>query len=295
MYSDTHFHFQSMCQDDAELGAKTLVDYGKMSPFFALDIGTHSDDLPKRVGFVEKSFDLVDSETKKLAENFLYFSAGIWPDVGAIKNRVQELEILERHIEEFSRGEHSRKLVAIGECGLDHHWNPSNPDARSEDDFDDDVYEGEREMFVLQVGLAKKLNLPVIVHSRDAFKETLDCIDQAGYHNGIIHCYSYGLDEAKEFLDRGWYLAFGGAVTYTKKKLMPQMEELLKYVPHDRLLLETDAPYLSPVPLRGTTNTPVNIPHTYDFIAGIRGVEPEKLCQQVDENIGRLFKIQLEK
>ena len=97
--------------------------------------------------------------------------------------------------------------------------------------------------------------------------------------------------EAREFLSRGWYLAFGGGVTYTKKSKMEQMFELLRYVPDDRILLETDAPYLAPVPFRGSENNPLLIEHTYRFIAEARGIAVEKLCALVDENIKRLFKI----
>ena len=87
--------------------------------------------------------------------------------------------------------------------------------------------------------------LPVIVHSRDAFEDTLECINNIGYHNGIIHCYSYGIEEARTFLDLGWYIALGGGITYTKKSKLEQMQELIRFIPSDRLLTETDAPYLA--------------------------------------------------
>ena len=114
------------------------------------------------------------------------------------------------------------KIIAIGECGLDHHWNIANPDKRNLDDFSDELFKGEEELFEMQIALAKKMNLPVIVHSRDAFEQTLSCIKNSGYNNGVIHCYSYGIEEAKEFLDLGWYIALGGGVTYTKKSKMEQ-------------------------------------------------------------------------
>ena len=157
--------------------------------------------------------------------------------------------------------------------------------------FDADTFEGERELFQMQIELAKKLNLPVIVHSRDAFEDTLDCIKNMRYDRGIIHCFSYGIDEARAFLDRGWYLAFGGAVTYTKKNKLYEMEELLRFVPDDRLLLETDAPYLAPVPLRGETNTPLNIHYTYEFISAKRNITTQQLCRIVDKNCEKLFKL----
>lgn len=185
----------------------------------------------------------------------------------------------------------NRKIIAIGECGLDHHWNPSGVDGRCEDDFDQEMYLAEKELFSMQLEYAKELNLPIIVHSRDAFEDTYDCIKNSGWNTGIIHCYSYGAEEARKFLDLGWYISFSGGVTYTKKSKMEAMKELLTLVPEDRILLETDSPYLAPVPLRGTLNTPLNVEYTYKFIAQIRGTDQEKLSETVDKNIKELFKL----
>ena len=120
---------------------------------------------------------------------------------------------------------------------------------------------------------------------------TLDSIKNAGYDNGIVHCFSYGKDEAKAFLDRGWYISLSGAVTYAKKSNMDAMKEMIAYIPKDRLLVETDSPYLAPIPLRGTENNPVDIRDTYDFISSARNISTSKLCEIVDENIKSLFKI----
>ena len=151
--------------------------------------------------------------------------------------------------------------------------------------------EGEKEMFEMQLELGKNLSLPVIVHSRDGFEDTLDCIKNVGYHNGIIHCYSYGYEEALKFLDLGWYISFAGSVTYTKKSKLEDMNKLLKCIPEDRILCETDSPYLAPVPHRGTPNSPYLVQHVYEYIAPVRGTSPEKLSEQVDSNIKTLFKM----
>ena len=264
--------------------------------FFGLDIGTHCDDLAERQACVEKSIaGISDSGLAARARSFMYFTAGIWPDLGAIHDRENQMKILRQSIEAAQTdGEQDtlhRRIVAVGECGLDHHWNPSGEDGRCESDFDTETYKGERELFEAQLELAQELKLPVIVHSRDAFEDTLDCLKNVGYDNGIIHCYSYGIEEARAFLDRGWYIAFGGAVTYNKKAKLEAVKELLRFVPSDRFLCETDAPYLAPVPLRGTVNTPVNVEHVYNFIAEVRGMSPEELSNLVDENIKRLFGI----
>ncbi len=262
--------------------------------FFGLDIGTHSDDLAGRQACVEQAIaGIADTGLAAKARDFMYFSAGIWPDVDAIHDRENQMKILRQSIEAAAAGGDQdtlhRRIVAVGECGLDHHWNPSGEDGRCEDDFDEATYRGEKEMFEAHLELARELKLPVIVHSRDAFEDSLDCIKNVGYDNGIIHCYSYGIDEARAFLDRGWYIAFGGAITYNKKAKLEAIKELLKFVPADRFLCETDAPYLAPVPLRGTVNTPVNVEHVYKFAAEVRGTNPEELSKLVDENIKHLF------
>lgn len=292
MFSDTHLHFKMINESDPEKGASLLNLYSDSHPYFAMDIGTKSDDLCSRSDHVIQTMNLLGPEKKSMVKNYFYFSAGIWPGVDDIKNRFECMRTLEKQIESFrAESIFSEHLVAIGECGIDHHWNPSNPDARNESDFSDQIYKGEKELFMMQLELAKKMDLPVVVHSRDAFSETVECLDECDFHNGIIHCYSYGLDEAKQFLDRGWYLAFGGGATYTKKSKMEAMHELLNYVPEDRFLMETDAPYLAPVPVRGTPNSPLNIHYSYEFVASHRSITVEKLCQMVDGNIKKLFGI----
>lgn len=300
MYSDSHFHFEhTTVRDNKDFsvnGAEILTLMAKRNSFFGLDIGTEPDDLLKREACLDTAIaNMNDTFLADKVRKFIYFSAGIWPSVEDIKNRFNSMKILKETIaktEENTEDDSlNRKIIAIGECGLDHHWNPSGVDGRCEDDFNQEMYLAERELFELQLEYAKELNLPVIIHSRDAFEDTFDCIKNCGWDNGIIHCYSYGAEEARKFLDRGWYISFSGSVTYTKKSKMEAMKELLTLVPEDRILCETDSPYLAPVPLRGTLNTPVNVEHTYKFIAQIRGTEPEKLSETVDRNIRTLFNL----
>lgn len=299
MFSDTHFHFEHTTirdnKDHVVNGSEILTEMAKLKCFFGLDIGTEADDLLMRQQCLDNAISQMnDSWMADRVRQFLYFSAGIWPSVEDIHNRNERMKILKEQIETAGKTDNDtlhRKIIAVGECGLDHHWNPSGVDGRCEIDFDTATYKGERELFEMQLEYGKELNLPVIIHSRDAFEDTLDCIKNCGYNKGIIHCYAYGVNEARAFLDLGWYISFSGSVTYTKKKKMPEMEELLRFVPGDRILCETDSPYLAPVPLRGTLNTPVNVIHTYDFIAKIRGIEKEKLSEIVDRNIVKLFNL----
>ena len=282
MFSDTHFHFKSMCESGID-GTEVLSTMALRDCFFGLDIGTRAGDLQNRQQVVEKSIaGISDSTLAQKARSFIHFTAGIWPDVDSIKDRENQIKLLRESITPGS-------IIAVGECGLDHHWNPAGVDGRSENDFDEQIYRGERELFEAQLLLAKELSLPVIVHSRDAFEDSLDCIKNIGYDNGIIHCYSYGLEEARAFLDRGWYIAIGGAITYTKKSKLEEMKELIKYIPSDRLLTETDAPYLAPVPFRGQTNTPVLVEHVFTYIAQARDISVDSLNALVDENIKKLF------
>lgn len=294
MFSDTHFHFKMMTTERGVNGVEVLTTMAQRSCFFGLDIGTHCDDLAERQACVENAIaGIADGGLAVKARDFMYFTAGIWPDVGAIHDRENQMKLLRESINAASADADQdtlhRRIVAVGECGIDHHWNPSGEDGRCESDFDEQTYRGERELFEAHLELARELRLPVIVHSRDGFEDTIDCLKNVGYDNGIIHCYSYGIDEARAFLDRGWYIAFGGAITYNKKAKLEAVKDLLRFVPSDRFLCETDAPYLAPVPLRGTVNTPVNVEHVFNFAAEVRGTTLEILSNLVDENITHLF------
>ena len=283
MFSDTHFHFKMMTQERGVDGVEVLTIMAQRDCFFGLDIGTRAGDLQGRQLAVEKCIaGMTDTQLADKAHSFMYFSAGIWPDVESIKDRENQVKLLRESITPDS-------IIAVGECGLDHHWNPSGEDGRCEEDFDEQVYRGERELFEAQIELARELKLPVIVHSRDAFQDTLECINNIGYHNGIIHCYSYGIEEARTFLDLGWYIALGGGITYTKKSKLEQMQELIRFIPSDRLLTETDAPYLAPVPFRGQANSPVLVEHVFNYIAQARGITVDELNTAVDSNIKSLF------
>ncbi len=292
MYSDTHFHFKLITQNASCDGSSLFETMARQNVCFAQDIGTQCDDLLQRQKLAQEALSGIrQQELRKVAEKFIYFSAGIWPSSGAIAGRREQISILEQQIKSALASDVPlfRKISALGECGLDHHWNPSGADGRSESDFPEAVMAGERELFCMQLELAKRLDFPVIVHSRDAFEDTIKCISDTGYDRGVIHCYSYGIEEARAFLDRGWYISFSGSVTYTKKNRIDAMTELLRYVPGDRILVETDAPYLAPVPLRGSLNNPTYIEHTYSYIAAARNISAGELSDIVDANSRALF------
>lgn len=290
MFSDTHFHYEQITRERGVSGVAILKDLVARDTFFAQDIGTHCDDLSSRVEALEEDISALRAEEREKALSMLYLSAGIWPSPEAIVDRENQVATLESEIERFKNKDGlSKKIISLGECGLDRHWNKNGVDGRDSADFTPEMLEGERELFQMQLLLAKKLSLPVIVHSRDAAEETLDCIKNIGYDFGIIHCFSYGINEARAFLDRGWYISFSGSVTYTKKSRLDEMRSLLNFVPLDKILLETDAPYLAPSSLRGSVNTPVNVALTYQYVADMRLMNPQALSEITDSNIKALY------
>ena len=292
MFSDTHFHYEQITRGRGVSGEAILKDLVARDTFFAQDIGTHCDDLASRIEALEEDISALRAEDGEKARSMLYLSAGIWPAPEAIVERNAQVAALESEIARFQKGDGlGKKIVSLGECGLDRHWNKDGADGRDSADFTPEMLEGERELFQMQLLLAKKLSLPVIVHSRDAAEETLDCIKNIGYDFGIIHCFSYGINEARAFLDRGWYISFSGSVTYTKKSRLEEMRSLLNFVPLDRILLETDAPYLAPSSLRGSVNTPVNVALTYQYVADMRLMCAQDLSQIVDRNIKALYRL----
>lgn len=275
MFSDTHCHLSYLAGRgiDAASVIRELAD--KEVPF-VLDAGTRSNDLKERIDFVNGIIAAIqDSSLKEKASSMLRFAAGIWPDSQAVENRAEQVETLRSHLADCDDG----RLCAIGECGFDRHRLPN-------DEVDE---EGERELFDMQLELAREKDFPVVVHSRDAFEPTIAALRDNPDSTGVIHCYSYGIEEARAFLDAGWYISLAGSVTYAKKTQIHETEGLVRFIPSDRLLLETDAPYLAPVPFRGKPNTPLFIEHTYRFVSALRSVSAEDLARTVLLNARRLF------
>ena len=290
MFLDTHCHLSTIKQKDIEL-TDLLENLAKEDFSFILDIGTHCDDLDIRKKNVEDSIININDEVlREKAKKMIFYSAGIWPAPEAINDAENQMKTLRIFVENHP------EVIAIGECGLDHHWNVTNgvasgADFRDEAIFSADFLQKEMDFFQQQILLGKEKNLPIIVHSRDAFEDTLTSIKNVGYHNGVIHCYSYGIEEARQFLDLGWYIALGGAITYCKKSKIAEMKDLINFIPKDKLLIETDAPYLAPVPERGKINTPLLIKHTYNFIEENLGLPLEELSIIIDRNTQKLFQL----
>ena len=171
------------------------------------------------------------------------------------------------------------KIVAIGEIGLDYYW-----------DKEADVQENQRLWFERQANLARELSLPMVVHSRDAAKDTLDMMKamKAEEIGGIVHCYSYSVEQAKEYLNMGFYFGIGGVVTFSNAK---KLKEVVAYLPMEAIVLETDCPYLAPVPNRGKRNSSLNLPYVAREIAVIKGLDEEEVIIITRENAKRVYRM----
>lgn len=168
------------------------------------------------------------------------------------------------------------KIVAIGEIGLDYYWDKSN-------------IEGQKKAFRMQIEAAKKVGKPVLVHDRDAHEDTFRILkDTNAAEVGVVmHCFSGSVDFARECVKEGFYIALGGVTTFKNAK---KAKEVAKIVPLDRLLLETDSPYMTPVPFRGKENEPAYVKYVAQEIADLRGITLEEIDKATTENAHRLFK-----
>lgn len=203
----------------------------------------------------------------RLAEEYpgIYASVGIHPHDA--KHFSGEIE---RKLREWaSHG----KVVAIGETGLDYHYDHSPRDLQ-------------REVFRSHLALARESGLPVIVHSREAADDTLDILKEEGNSRGVLHCFSGSREMAAEAISLGFHISVAGPVTFRKNS---DLQEIARLIPDEYLLVETDAPYLSPEPLRGKRNEPAYLVHTARYIAGLRGISPEDLTRITSLNAKRLF------
>lgn len=169
------------------------------------------------------------------------------------------------------------KVVAIGEIGLDYYWNEPETEVQ-------------KTWFVQQLCVARQRKLPVIIHSREAAKDTLDIMkgEQAGELGGVIHCFSYSVEMAREYLNMGFYLGIGGVLTFNNAR---KLKEVVEYMPLDRIVLETDCPYLSPVPLRGKRNSSLNLPYVVTAISQIKGVTEEEVLAVTWDNARTLYRL----
>ncbi|GAB1432780.1 TatD family hydrolase [Spirochaetota bacterium] len=252
--TDSHAHLSYVLDRQGQGAMDTIIKAYSVqgSEAFILDIGVDYDDYPNRKALFG-------------AFPFVKLSAGIWPD----QDSLQSQKHIEERVSELENWARDASCHAIGECGLDYHWMNGPKKAQEL-------------LFRAQADLALKLGKALIVHSRDAHPETFAVVKSyAASIPVIIHCFSYNEEASLDYLSCGCYISFAGNLTY--KNAAPLRAACSK-VPLNRLLLETDSPYMNPEPLRGKPSSPLDIKRSYEIAAGLKACNSEKLVYIVKNN-----------
>ena len=225
-----------------------------------------------KVGTIINVGSTLDSCEKvvELANQYphVYAAVGVHPD---------EVGSLNEETFSFVKAQcQKEKVVAVGEIGLDYYW-------------DNESHEVQKEWFIRQLELARELNLPVSIHSREAAADTLEIMkEHAKDLRGVIHCFSYSLEMAKEYVKMGFYIGVGGVVTFKNGR---KLKEIVEEIPLEKILLETDSPYLAPVPYRGKRNDSSYLSYVAEEIAQIKGITVEEVISTTEKNAKQLFGI----
>ncbi len=254
MIFDTHAHYDDEAfQEDRDEILSSLREHGIEA---VTNIGAS-------IATSKNTLDLMEKYP------FVYGAIGVHP------NETDELD--EEKMEWLKEKSAIDKVVAIGEIGLDYYWD--EPDR-----------ETQKKWFLRQLNLAKEVNLPVVIHSRDAAKDTLDIIkaEKAGEIGGVIHCFSYGKEIAREYLNMGFFIGIGGVLTFKNAK---KIREVVEYMPMEQLVLETDCPYLAPAPNRGKRNSSLFLPYVVEEISAIKNISKEQVIEITTGNAKRLYRL----
>ena len=204
--------------------------------------------------------------------DFIYATAGVSPN--DIPQTEQELWKQLAEIKDVAKN--NKKVLAIGEIGLDYYWNTENKEIQ-------------KKAFIEQIKLANELDLPIVIHTRDAVMDTIQVLKENEVKNrGVFHCCPQNRELIKEGLKLGFYISFAGPITFKNSK---NADEMINLVPNDRILIETDSPYLAPEPVRGTRNTPSNVKFVAQKIASSKGLSLEEVEKMTVENTKRILKI----
>ena len=254
MIFDSHAHYDDAQFDEDRMDVLShLKDAGVAK---VVNISNGWDDLLKTLELIKQV-------------PFLYGTVGIHPC------KVSELnDARMEQMRDFCSGD---KIVAVGEIGLDYYWMS-------------DPKEVQKEWFIRQLRLAKEVNLPVVIHSRDASQDTFDIMkaEHAGTTGGVIHCYSGSVEMAREYVKMGYFLGIGGVVTFKNSKTL---KKVAAEIPLEHIVIETDCPYLAPTPYRGKRNSSAYLPMVVEEIARLRGISPEEVERVTYENAMRLYSI----
>lgn len=251
MIFDTHAHY-----DDGQFDTDREELLGAME---AGGVGTIVD-----AGSTLESWDKILELTERYP--FIYGAIGIHPDEAGTLD--------EAGMERMAKLLDGDKIVAVGEIGLDYYWDKENHDVQ-------------KHWFIRQLDMAREKQMPVIIHSREAAVDTMDIMKQhASGMKAVIHCYSYSAEMAKEYVKMGYYIGVGGVVTFKNAK---KLKQVVQEIPLERILLETDCPYLAPVPFRGKRNSSLNLPYVAEAIAELKGTTAEEVIQQTEKNARELY------
>ena len=209
------------------------------------------------------------NEIISLCEKYdiLFGAVGIHPSEAKTYSQEVEKEIINRC--------QNKKIIAIGEIGLDYYW-------------EQETKELQKEVFRKQLKIAQELQIPVLIHDREAHKDTFKILQEFNLKNVVFHCFSGNADFAQKCIDKGYYIAIGGVVTFKNAK---DLKEVGKITPLNKLLLETDAPYLAPVPFRGKLNSPAYLKYIAEEIANLKEIDVEEVKKQTTLNAKRIFGI----
>ena len=252
---DTHAHYDDEVFDGDR--DKLLISLSSHNIGIVINSGASMKGIRETIALTEKY-------------DFVYGSTGIHP------NRALELED-ENNYKELKNLALMDKIVAVGEMGLDYHW-------------DEPGKAIQKKHFEGQLEIAREIKKPIVIHSRDAAEDTLDIMKSlhAEEIGGTIHCFSYEKEMAREYLNMGFYLGIGGVITFKNGR---KLKEVVEYMPLDRILLETDSPYLSPEPNRGKRNSSLNLPYVVEKIAEIKNISVDEVIHATYDNACRVYKL----
>lgn len=254
MIFDTHAHYDDDAFDEDReelLGSMQANGVGKI-----VNIGASLNSCKQTIELMQKY-------------DFVYGAIGVHP------NEVEELS--EESFAQLKEWCKSEKCVAVGEIGLDYYYDEPSSDIQ-------------KKWFIRQLNLAREISKPVVIHSRDAAKDTIDIMKEqhAEEIGGVVHCFSYTKETAKIMLDMGFYIGIGGVLTF---KNGVKLKEAADFIPMDRIVLETDCPYLAPVPFRGKRNSSLYLPYVVSVLAEIKGISEEEVRRITWENAHRMYRI----
>ncbi len=254
MIFDTHAHYDDEQFDiDRESLLGSMKDAGIGT---VVNIGANLESSLKSLE-LSKKYD------------FVYAAVGVHPS--------DSDELNDENIEKLRNISLDEKCVAIGEIGLDYYWPVPEHDIQ-------------KKWFRRQLNLAREVKKPVVIHSRDAAQDTIEILkdENAGEIGGVVHCFSYSKEIAGVCLDMGFFIGIGGVVTFKNGK---KLKEVALNTPLDRILLETDCPYLAPEPNRGKRNSSLNLPYVVKALSEIKGVSEEEIIRVTEENARRMYRL----